>query len=94
MQVEVASKAQLQRMEKDLGKIKLYQAFYPVMDDEGLVEDIMREVLAKGYSYSVIDCNGFVKKSRSALTVNSYWNLLNCRYPPEWERYRYNKRIN
>jgi pyruvate formate-lyase activating enzyme-like uncharacterized protein len=92
-QVEVASKRQLQRMEKALGEIKLYQAFYPVVDDGGLVEDIIKEVLAKGYSYSVIDCNGFVKQSRSALTENSYWNLLNCRYPPEWARHRYDRRM-
>ena len=62
------------------------------MDDGGLVEDIMREVLEKGYSYSVIDCNGFVKQSRSALTISSYWNLLNRKYPPEWEKHRHERK--
>ena len=29
--------------------------------DEGLVYDLMEEVVAKGYSFSVLDCNSFVK---------------------------------
>jgi pyruvate formate-lyase activating enzyme-like uncharacterized protein len=91
-QIEIASKVQLGKIEKALGEIELYQAFYPVMDDGGLVEDIMKEVLAKGYAYSVIDCNGFVKQSRSALGVNSYWALLNRKYPPEWEKHRYERK--
>jgi len=80
-------------VEKALGEVELYQAFYPVMDDGGLVEDIMREVLEQGYSYSVIDCNGFVKQSRSALTNHSYWNLFNQKYPPEWEKHRYDRKL-
>jgi pyruvate formate-lyase activating enzyme-like uncharacterized protein len=92
-QVEIASKAQLGRIEKAMGEIELYQAFYPMMDDGGLVEDIMREVLEKGYSFSVIDCNGFVKQSRSALGIQSYWHLLNRKYPPEWEKHRYERRL-
>ena len=76
-QIEIASKTQLQKIERTLGEVELYQAFYPVVDDGGLVEDIMREVLEKGYSYSVLDCNGFVKQNRSALSHRSYWNILN-----------------
>jgi pyruvate formate-lyase activating enzyme-like uncharacterized protein len=87
-QVEVASQQQLQKIEKSLGEIELYQAFYPVLDDGGLVEDVITEVLEKGYSYSVLDCNGFVKQSRSALSRNSYWNLLNSRFPPDWVEHR------
>ena len=85
-QVEIASQDQLRRIEKSLGEIELYQAFYPVMEDGGMVEDIMREVLEKSYSYSVIDCNGFVKQSRNSLSVHSFWNLLNRKYPPEWKK--------
>jgi pyruvate formate-lyase activating enzyme-like uncharacterized protein len=92
-QIEITNKEQLKKIEKALGEIELYQAFYPVMDDGGLVEDIMREVVDKDYSYSVIDCNGFVKQSRSALTNNSYWNLLNQKYPPQWEKQRYDRRL-
>jgi len=92
-QIEITSKAQLSRIEKALGEVVLYQAFYPVMDDGGLVEDIMKEVLRQGYSYSVIDCNGFVKQSRGALTDRSYWSLLNRKYPPEWEKHRYIRKL-
>ncbi len=92
-QIEITGQAQLARIEKALGEIELYQAFYPVMDDGGLVEDIMQEVLEKGYSFSVIDCNGFVKQSRSALTERSYWSLLNRKYPPEWEKHRYERKL-
>jgi pyruvate formate-lyase activating enzyme-like uncharacterized protein len=87
-QVEIVNKLQLEKIEKALGEISVYQAYYPVMDDGGLVEDIMREVLDKKYSFSVIDCNGFVKQSRSALTNHSYWNVMNQKFPPEWEKQR------
>lgn len=63
------------------------------MDDGGLVEDIIRGVLDKRYSYSVLDCNGFVRQSRSALSIHSYWNILNRKYPSEWEKHRYNRKI-
>lgn len=92
-QIEITSETQLRKIEKALGEIELYQAFYPVMDDRGLVEDIMSEVLGKGYSYSVLDCNGFVKQSRSALTANSYWHILNSKYPPGWEKHRYYRKM-
>jgi pyruvate formate-lyase activating enzyme-like uncharacterized protein len=92
-QIEIASKAQLSRVDKALGKIELYQAFYPVMDDGGLVEDIMKEVLDRGYSYSVLDCNGFVKQSRSSLTTHSFWSILNHKYPSEWEEHRYTRQL-
>jgi len=92
-QIEIVSKAQLRRIEKTLGDIELYQAFYPVMDDGGLVEDLMREVLDKRYTYSVLDCNGFVKQSRAALSTQSYWNLLNRKYPPDWEQHRHKRKL-
>lgn len=92
-QIEITSQIQLQKIEKALGKIELYQAFYPVIDDGGLVEDIMKEVLEKDYSYSVIDCNGFVKQSRNAISDRSYWSILNRKYPPEWEKQRYERKL-
>lgn len=92
-QIEIASKAQLERIEKALGEVELYQAFYPMVDDGGLVEEIMRKVLEEGYSYSVLDCNGFVKQSRSALSDRSYWNILNRRYPPDWETHRRERKM-
>ncbi|MFC1846390.1 hypothetical protein ACFLYM_03110 [Chloroflexota bacterium] len=87
-QVEITSTAQLKKIERALGEIEIYQAFYPVLDDGGLVEDIMRKVLDKNYSYSVLDCNGFVKQSRSALSTHSFWSILNRKYPPEWGQHR------
>jgi pyruvate formate-lyase activating enzyme-like uncharacterized protein len=92
-QIEITGQKQLEQIEKALGEVVIYQAFYPMVDDGGLVEDIMREVLAKGYTFSVIDCNGFVKQSRSAFTNRSYWNILNRKYPPEWEFHRKTRTI-
>ena len=37
-----------------------YKAYNLVLDDGGLVYDIMNEVVEKGYSYSVLDLNNFV----------------------------------
>lgn len=92
-QIEIVNKAQLSRIEKALGNIELYQAFYPVMNDGGLVEDIMREVLDRRYTCSVLDCNGFVKQSRNALSTHSYWGVLNRKYPPEWEQQRHTRKL-
>ena len=93
-QVEITHPRQVERIEAALGEVQLYQAFYPVMDDGGLVEDLMREVIERNYSYSVLDCNGFVKQSRSALTDRSYWSLLNRRFPVEWEKQRLHRKLN
>jgi pyruvate formate-lyase activating enzyme-like uncharacterized protein len=91
-QIELTNSRQIERMEKALGEMAVYQAFYPMLDDNGLVEEIMREVIDKGYSFSVIDCNGFVKQSRSSLTSHSYWSIMNRKYPPEWEQHRLGRR--
>lgn len=37
-----------------------YKAYNLVLDDEGLVYDIMNEVIEKQYSYSVLDLNNFL----------------------------------
>lgn len=39
----------------------VYQNYYVHLDDGGLVYDLMDEVVAQGYSYSVLDCGSFVK---------------------------------
>jgi pyruvate formate-lyase activating enzyme-like uncharacterized protein len=92
-QIEITGRAQLKKIERALGTIEVYQAFYPVVDDGGLVEDIMREVSDRHYTYSVLDCNGFVKQSRNALSIHSYWSILNREYPPEWEQHRYSRKL-
>ena len=40
---------------------EIYQCFEMHLYDDGLVYDIFEEVLAKNYSFSVLDCNCFVK---------------------------------
>lgn len=40
---------------------EFYQVHTYQMDDGGLVYDLIGEVVEKGYSYSVLDCNGLVK---------------------------------
>jgi len=40
---------------------EFYQVLSYQMDDGGLVYELMGEVMDKGYSYSVLDCNGLVK---------------------------------
>jgi pyruvate formate-lyase activating enzyme-like uncharacterized protein len=92
-QIELTNPRQIEKMEKALGEMAVYQAFYPMLDDGGLVEVLMREVIDKGYSYSVIDCNGFVKQSRSALSNQSYWSIFNRKYPLEWEKHRLERKL-
>lgn len=41
---------------------EFYQVQQITMDDGGMVYDIMKEVLKRGYSYSVLDCSAFVKQ--------------------------------
>lgn len=45
---------------KDRLEGNVYKAYNVVLDDEGLVYDIMNEVIEKQYSYSVLDLNNFV----------------------------------
>lgn len=49
------------RISSLLPKGEIYQCYEMHLDDGGLVYDIIEEVLRKKYSYSVLDCNCFVK---------------------------------
>lgn len=49
-------------------KWKAYKDFFYHLYDEGMVYDIMEEVINKGYSFSVIDCNSGVERCRHAKT--------------------------
>ncbi len=40
---------------------RIYQSYYKHLYDEGLVYDVIEEVVAKGYKFSVIDCNSGVE---------------------------------
>lgn len=45
---------------------KAYKDYYYHLYDEGLVYDIMEEVVAKGYTFSVMDCSSAVERCRHA----------------------------
>jgi len=49
------------RIAKILPKGEIYQCYEMHLYDGGLAYDIIEEVLRKKYSYSVLDCNCFVK---------------------------------
>ncbi len=41
------------------------------MDDDGMCEELMKEVIDKEYDYSVIDCNAFVKIAYNGIAIES-----------------------
>ena len=43
---------------------RCYKDYFYHLYDEGLVYDIMEEVIAKGYKFSVLDCNSAVERCR------------------------------
>ncbi len=45
---------------------EIYECYEMHLDDGGLVYDILGEVLRSKYSYSVLDCNSFVKSIQRA----------------------------
>jgi pyruvate formate-lyase activating enzyme-like uncharacterized protein len=49
------------RVSSTLPDAEIYQCYELHLYDGGLVYDIVEEVLSRGYSYSVLDCSGFVK---------------------------------
>jgi uncharacterized protein len=49
------------RISKIMPQGKIYQCYQTHLYDNGLVYDIIEEVLRKRYTYSVLDCNCFVK---------------------------------
>jgi hypothetical protein len=55
------TKDNVSKISQMLPDAEIYQCYEMHLYDEGLVYDIIEEVLRKGYSYSVIDCNCFVK---------------------------------
>jgi pyruvate formate-lyase activating enzyme-like uncharacterized protein len=55
------TKANIARILSVLPDAEIYQCHEMHLYDGGLTYDLMEEVLEKGYSYSVLDCNAFVK---------------------------------
>jgi pyruvate formate-lyase activating enzyme-like uncharacterized protein len=54
-------KHNFERIAALLPDAEMYQCHEMHLDDGGLTYDVMEEVVAKNYSYSVLDCNCFVK---------------------------------
>lgn len=56
------------------------------LDDGGLVYDLMREVLAKNYRFSVLDCNTFIRKVRDQVSYDAYFRdaLRMAGYGSDW----------
>jgi len=52
----------IERIKRAMPDAEVYQVDTIVLDDGGLVYDLMEEVIKNKYSYSVLDCNGFVKQ--------------------------------
>lgn len=60
-QVEIMNASGLARIARALPEADVYQGHWLMLDDGGMVEAIMQKVVDRKYSYSVIDCNAFVK---------------------------------
>jgi pyruvate formate-lyase activating enzyme-like uncharacterized protein len=64
------------RISKIMPHGELYQCYETHLYDEGLVYDIIKQVIRKKYSYSVLDCNCFVKSiQRSPAKHTRYENI-------------------
>ena len=59
-QVEVTENNR-ERIAEVLPEAEIFQCYNIHLDDQGLVYDLMEEVLRKRYRFSVLDCNAFVK---------------------------------
>jgi len=62
-----------ERIEALLPEAEVYQNGIIHLDDDGLVYELMKEVIKQGYSYSVLDCNSFVKGIQS---TSGKWTLF------------------
>lgn len=52
--------------------IGIYKDYYCHLYDGGMVYDIMKEVIKKGYSYSVLDCNSGIEKYKNSMMYNVF----------------------
>lgn len=60
----------LEKIAALLPEAEIYQCREAHLDDGGLVYDVMEEAAAKNYSYSVLDCNCFVKNMQRGSAKN------------------------
>ena len=71
--VEVWNQGHLEKVSRVLPEDTEYFQAGSMMcvDDRGLCEELMREVIDGGYGYSVIDCNAFVKMVYNGIALDS-----------------------
>lgn len=71
--VEIWNERHLEKVSKVLpDDTKYFQAGSMMcLDDGGLCEELMREVIDRDYGYSVIDCNAFVKMVYNGIALDS-----------------------
>jgi len=62
---------------KILPNAEIYQCYGMNLYDGGLAYDIMEEILGRNYSYSVLDCNCFVKSIQRAPGKRVYYEDVN-----------------
>ena len=58
-QVRIWHRRHLEKIGRVLPEAEVFQCYDAVVDDGGLTFDVMKEVLDKGYTFSVMDCNCF-----------------------------------
>lgn len=61
-QVEIMTREGLRRIVQALPEGEVYQGRWMMLDDGGMVEEIIREVAENKYRFSVLDCGAFVKQ--------------------------------
>lgn len=61
-QIEIMTREGLRRIADALPDGEVYQSHWMMLDDQGLVEELLREVADQHYGYSVLDCNALVKQ--------------------------------
>ncbi|MBF0524964.1 MAG: hypothetical protein HQK56_07690 [Deltaproteobacteria bacterium] len=78
------TKANITRILEVLPDAEIYQCHEIHLYDGGLAYDLIEEVVAKGYSYSVLDCSSFVKCIQRGPGKNVHHESLNgliAQYP-------------
>jgi hypothetical protein len=77
-QVEILNLESLARVRRLLPDADVYQGHWMMLDDGGMVEEIMRTAIANAYPYSVLDCNAFVKQvNGNECMKNGFYELAN-----------------
>jgi len=63
-----------------------HSSFGLVLDDGGLVYEVMEEVERRGYAFSVLDCNSLVRKLRDERSFDRYFRqaLRMAGYGEDW----------